>query len=97
MAPKVDFLGSNPVCVTISRALESLTSCTQSFGSKLSGIFNDHGKKRGDPGNDVATMHPSCILADIKHDCNKRFKKRQMYLFLQLGEHEVFAVRIENP
>ena len=46
-------------------------------GSKRSGMFDDHGKKREDPGNDVATMHPSCILADIdrlsrKDDGNKR-------------------------
>ena len=62
MTPEGDFLGSNPASITISRTIDvflsAKISCTQPFGSKRSGIFDNHGKKREDPGNDVATMHP---------------------------------------
>ena len=62
MTPEGDFLGSN---LLPSRFREPLTSSSlrkfparNPLGSKRSGIFDDHGKKREDPGNDVATMHP---------------------------------------
>ena len=75
MTPEGDFLGSNPVSVTISRARTSSSPrkfpARNPLGSKRSGkLFDDHGKKRKDPGNDVATMHPDFIKTSTSHRAN---------------------------
>ena len=58
MTPERDFLGPNPVSAGIFRTLDIFNStkisCMPSFRER-SGIFNDHGRKREDPGNKVAT------------------------------------------
>ena len=79
MTPEGDFLGSNPASITISRAVDVFSakiSCTQSFGEQEFWNIRYHGKKREDPGNDVATMHPMLhpyiALRPRRADDNKR-------------------------
>ena len=78
MTPEGDFLGSNPASIPEP----STSSSPRKFpahnplGSKRSGIFDDHGKKREDPGNDVATthpkLHPYIVLRPRRADDNKQ-------------------------